>query len=80
VRTTWSSNDLAVYGDRLLKHGDPRGELIALDLRPLPDREPIVFDRMWMVTMTREEASAWNVASPKSPVPPPRSEVRPHRH
>ncbi|HWO20288.1 MAG TPA: hypothetical protein VNO30_16075 [Kofleriaceae bacterium] len=30
----WNVDDLAVYADHLLAEGDPRGELIALDLRP----------------------------------------------
>lgn len=30
--TSWSADDLAVYADRLIEDGDPRGDLIALDL------------------------------------------------
>ncbi len=30
----WNVDDLAVYADHLLAEGDPRGELIALDLQP----------------------------------------------
>lgn len=30
----WNLDDLAVYADQLLAEGDPRGELIALDLQP----------------------------------------------
>jgi len=33
----WNSDDLTVYADLLLADNDPRGELIALDLRPRPD-------------------------------------------
>jgi hypothetical protein len=32
----WNVDDLAVYADHLLADGDPRGELIALDLNPDP--------------------------------------------
>lgn len=32
----WNVDDLAVYADHLLGDGDPRGELIALDLHPDP--------------------------------------------
>lgn len=32
----WNVDDLAVYADHLLADGDPRGELIALDLSPDP--------------------------------------------
>jgi hypothetical protein len=32
----WNLDDLAVYADHLLADGDPRGELIALDLQPHP--------------------------------------------
>jgi hypothetical protein len=33
----WNVDDLAVYADHLLAEGDPRGELIALDLQPDPE-------------------------------------------
>ena len=33
----WNLDDLTVYADLLLAEGDPRGELIALDLAPQPD-------------------------------------------
>jgi hypothetical protein len=36
LRAAWSWDDLAEYGDGLLTAGDPRGELIALDLAPQP--------------------------------------------
>src|SRR4051812_12376701 len=36
LRETFSREDLAVYADLLLTDGDPRGELIALDLDPQP--------------------------------------------
>ena len=36
LRATFSRDDLAVYADLLLAEGDPRGELIALDLDPQP--------------------------------------------
>lgn len=32
----WNADDLTVYADHLLADGDPRGELIALDLQPAP--------------------------------------------
>ncbi len=33
----WNLDDLTVYADLLLADGDPRGELIALDLQPMPE-------------------------------------------
>ncbi len=36
IRASFSRDDLAVYADLLLAEGDPRGELIALDLDPQP--------------------------------------------
>ncbi len=33
----WNLDDLTVYADLLLAEGDPRGELIALDLQPNPE-------------------------------------------
>ena len=36
LRTRFAREDLAVYADLLLQEGDPRGELIALDLDPKP--------------------------------------------
>jgi hypothetical protein len=35
---SWNTDDLAVYADHLQALGDPRGELIALDLAPRGDR------------------------------------------
>jgi hypothetical protein len=37
LRESWNTADLAVYGDHLQTLGDPRGELIALDLQPRPE-------------------------------------------
>lgn len=37
LREAWSFEELAVYGDVLQSEGDPRGDVIALDLRPMPD-------------------------------------------
>ncbi|WP_164008631.1 hypothetical protein [Pyxidicoccus trucidator] len=39
--TSWNLDTLAVYADHLQQRGDPRGELIALDLRPSPE------DKAW---------------------------------
>jgi len=36
LRARWNLGDLAIYGDQLQLEGDPRGELIALDLAPDP--------------------------------------------
>jgi len=36
LRASFAREDLAVYADLLLAEGDPRGELIALDLDPHP--------------------------------------------
>src|SRR5438552_7266092 len=33
LRARWDRETLAVYGDHLMSAGDPRGELVALDLR-----------------------------------------------
>lgn len=33
VRAAWDRESLAVYGDHLMSIGDPRGELVAMDLR-----------------------------------------------
>ena len=33
VRASWDRESLAVYGDHLMSIGDPRGELVAMDLR-----------------------------------------------
>lgn len=35
--TSWNLDTLAVYADHLQQRGDPRGELMALDLRPAPE-------------------------------------------
>ena len=37
LRAAWSLDALAAYADHLQLRGDPRGELIALDLHPLTD-------------------------------------------
>jgi hypothetical protein len=37
LRATWSTAELSVYADHLQALGDPRGELIALDLAPRDD-------------------------------------------
>jgi hypothetical protein len=37
-RATWSTAELVVYADHLQALGDPRGELIALDLAPRDER------------------------------------------
>ncbi len=36
---SWSLDTLAVYADHLQRQGDPRGELMALDLSPTPEDE-----------------------------------------
>ncbi len=38
---SWDLDTLAVYADHLQQRGDPRGELMALDLRPAPE------DKAW---------------------------------
>jgi len=40
LRAAWSAADLAVYADHLQAIGDPRGEIIALDLALLAPRPP----------------------------------------
>jgi hypothetical protein len=37
LRASWSTDTLAVYADHLMSLGDPRGELIALDLHPVDE-------------------------------------------
>lgn len=41
LQASWSLDTLAVYADLLQQRGDPRGELIALDLSPAPE------DKAW---------------------------------
>jgi hypothetical protein len=46
----WNPDDLAVYADHLLDEGDPRGELIALDLHPDPTNAEWVARRRAVTT------------------------------
>ncbi|MEO8703523.1 MAG: hypothetical protein ABI867_25975 [Kofleriaceae bacterium] len=48
----WNADDLAVYGDQLLAVGDPRGELVQLDLSPQPNL------RIWW-TRRRAALESW---------------------
>ncbi len=50
LRARWDLGDLAIYGDQLQLEGDPRGELVMLDLAPDPrsskwrDRRLVLLD------------------------------------
>jgi hypothetical protein len=46
----WNHDDLSVYADHLLAQGDPRGELIALDLAPAPNNADWVARRRAVIT------------------------------
>ena len=54
LQATWNRETLAVYADRLIDAGDPRGELIAIDLAlETQDRTPEIAGRR------RELVNAW---------------------
>jgi hypothetical protein len=52
LHASWSTDTLSVYADHLLSLGEPRGELIALDLAPAPA------DRAWW-NRRRAALDAW---------------------
>jgi hypothetical protein len=61
LRTAWSAETLAVYGDHLQRLGDPRGELVALDLAPVPEDDAWRARRHELVVawLGEESAERW---------------------